>query len=134
MPRPNVDPTAQDTWMAYGCIKCQVMHFEDSPLYKAHMLFQSKEGMRTVTASERAAHLTASDQSTEEPPEQDIRNALMLLEVLEPVSVPLARAGVRELAEEDYQLVVRRLHSAVEKLERLARAQNHRARMKGVGF
>ena len=32
----------------YGCVKCQVQHFEDEPIYKQHILRQSKHGIQEM--------------------------------------------------------------------------------------
>ena len=114
----NTDPNAQATWQGYGCVRCQVVHFEGSPLYKQHLTYQSKHGIRAYSAEERSQHLTASDQSVEETPQEDIRNALTILAVAE--RDPQGRCT---LTPEEYHRIGQRLQAAVAKLERVARQE-----------
>lgn len=114
----NTDPNAQESWQGYGCVRCNVVHFEGSKLYKPHLMYQTKSGVRAFTAEERSQHLLASDQSVEETPQEDIRNALMALG-----AVPVNDNGNRKLSSEEYALVTRRLQAAVAKLERAARME-----------
>lgn len=30
----------------YGCVKCQIYHLEDEPIYKEHIYYQSKHGIQ----------------------------------------------------------------------------------------
>ncbi len=30
---------------AYGCVKCQTTHYKAQPIYRQHLLFQSKHGI-----------------------------------------------------------------------------------------
>jgi hypothetical protein len=114
----NIDPHAQATWSGYGCLRCQVLHFEGSKLYKPHMSYQNKGGIRTYSAAERSQHLVATDQSVEELPEEDVRNALAML-----VSVPVDGQGRHVLGADKYAVVDRRLRAAVQKLARMRRQE-----------
>ncbi len=37
---------------AYGCVRCQETHYEDEPIFREHLLCQSKHGMRKVLMAE----------------------------------------------------------------------------------
>ena len=36
----------------YGCCKCQIYHYSIDPIYKEHIYFQSKHGIRSASWSE----------------------------------------------------------------------------------
>jgi hypothetical protein len=115
---PNTDPHAQASWSGYGCVRCQVLHFEGSRLYKPHLLYQDKQGIRTFSAVERSQHLLASDQSVEELPEEDVRNALMVL-----VAAHVDEHGRHMLTADANAVVTKRLTAALQKLERARRQE-----------
>ena len=38
--------TTTDSWKnSYGCVKCQEIHYEGQPIYREHLLYQSKHGI-----------------------------------------------------------------------------------------
>ena len=43
IPTPEPKP---DTRRYYGCVKCQVYHYDDEPLFEAHIMRQDKHGIR----------------------------------------------------------------------------------------